>query len=248
MAPPQDPEFVLQENPAAVRWLDSLQTTATNKLSNYRYNPNFLSDYQGYMLGMSPAEIDRIFAYRTAGNWIESEAEFWAVSKIAVSKRKEIASRLRFKRNNKFSSAPAKRDLPDGKPVLKNINEVSATELAKIRGIGPVLSERIVKFRKRLGGFLVNEQLYDVYGLDREVADRILRHYVVKQEPKISVININQASAEEIASLVYLSRQVAFRIVRHREQHGPFEKLEELTKIEDFPSDKIDRISLYLSL
>ncbi|MBT8321616.1 MAG: helix-hairpin-helix domain-containing protein [Eudoraea sp.] len=45
-----------------------------------------------------------------------------------------------------------------------------------------------------------------------------------------------------------MSWEVAERIVMFREQHGPFETFGELTKIEDFPSDKIKRISLYLSL
>ncbi|NNK30322.1 MAG: helix-hairpin-helix domain-containing protein, partial [Flavobacteriaceae bacterium] len=66
--PPKAPAFTLNENPSAIRWVDSLKTAADKDLPFYKYNPNYLSDYQGYLLGMSPEEIDRIFAYRAQGN------------------------------------------------------------------------------------------------------------------------------------------------------------------------------------
>jgi len=139
------------------------------------------------------------------------------------------------------------------KPQMDNlprqdINAAAASDLRQIKGIGPVLSERIVKFRNRLGGFQVNQQLYDVYGLDRSVADRVLQHYAVLQRPDLKPININTATASELAELVYLNWEIARQIIGYRERNGPFKSIEELTKIEDFPSDKIDRINLYLSL
>lgn len=237
----------MQEDAAALRWRDSLVSRQAKELPVYRYDPNFLSDYQGYMLGMFPEEIDRIFAYRAQGNRIQSEEEFWTVTEIAGERRNTIAPRLRFRAHRKAGFKSAEKQKPE-LPVRRDINKATADELMKVRGIGPVLSERIVKFRDRLGGFLVREQLYDVYGLDPEVVERMFMRYTVVEKPEIAPININTASADEIASLVYLSKAVAYRIIRHREQYGPLETLEELTKIEDFPADKIDRISLYLSL
>jgi len=247
-APPRDPEFVLQENPSAIQWMDSMQTVLTRDLPVYRYNPNFLSDYQGYMLGMTPRQIDRIFAYRAQGNWIHTQAEFWNVSKVPHARRSGIASRLRFKEGNRNRFAIVKRHTTGEDPEVRDINKANASELREIHGIGPVLSERIIKFRDRLGGFQVKEQLYDVYGLDKLVAERVFKYFIILEKPQVHTININKASVKEIASLVYLNRKVAERIVMFREQQGPFESLAELTKIEDFPSNKIDRISLYLSL
>src|SRR5690606_33714388 len=62
----------------------------------------------------------------------------------------------------------------DGSPPLegpgdvKDLNTATAEELKSVNGIGDKLSARIVKFRDRLGGFLVDSQLYDVYGLGPE--------------------------------------------------------------------------------
>ncbi|MEO1487550.1 MAG: helix-hairpin-helix domain-containing protein, partial [Bacteroidota bacterium] len=130
---------------------------------------------------------------------------------------------------------------------VKDLNSVTAAELKKIYGIGEKLSTRIVKFRDRLGGFLVNEQLYDVYGLDSITVEKTLERFQVMQVPKIEKINVHTASAEELTSLVYIRRDVAENIVIFRETNG-IESLEDLKAVEGFPTDKIIRIGLYLSL
>ena len=52
---------------------------------------------------------------------------------------------------------------------MSDLNTASAEDLQRVRGIGPTLSERIVKFRTRLGGFSENDQLKEVYGLTEEI-------------------------------------------------------------------------------
>jgi DNA uptake protein ComE-like DNA-binding protein len=110
------------------------------------------------------------------------------------------------------------------------------------------LSARILKFRDALGGFLSDDQLYDVYGLDPEVVDRILKEFTVVSPPEIQPVSLHEASADELAQLVYISNNLAQRIVRYRDSVGEFKSLDDLTKIEDFPSDRFNRIKLYLTL
>ena len=131
---------------------------------------------------------------------------------------------------------------------VKDLNEATAEELMTIYGIGEKLSARIVKFRDRLGGFLVDEQLYDVYGLEPDVVERTFGRFKVLNPPKIEKININEASVSQISKLVYLQRSVAQSIVDYRNLNGGITSFDELSKIENFPIEKIDRIALYLSL
>ncbi len=129
----------------------------------------------------------------------------------------------------------------------ENLNEATANDLRKVPGIGEVLSARIIKFRNGLGGFLTNEQLYDVYGLDSSVAERTLKKFQVIQAPKVEKININTASVEELANLVYIPYHVAENIVSYREENGMFSSLNELFNVSEFPINKIERLELYLS-
>ena len=50
-----------------------------------------------------------------------------------------------------------------------DLNRCTASDLLRLPGIGPVLSERIIRYRGLLGGFVDTEQLYEVYGLDSSV-------------------------------------------------------------------------------
>ena len=241
-------EVFVKNTDAVQHWLDSLKIEASAQNHHtYIYGANSLSDYQGYMLGMSPEEIDRLIRYRVEGYRLKNLEEFQRISGISDSMLALISPRLRFdsraKQKKSLPLIPKSNTLPRA-----DINKATAAELMRIKGIGPVLSERIIKFRYRLQGFQINEQLYDVYGLDQDVADRVLGQFRVLEKPAIKPININEATIEELADLVYLSWATAREITRYRERHGPFENLEELTKIEDFPSDKIERIKLYLSL
>lgn len=54
------------------------------------------------------------------------------------------------------------------------LNSADTTELKKLRGIGSKLSQRIVKYRTKLGRFSSKEQLKAVYGLSEETYEAIL--------------------------------------------------------------------------
>jgi len=243
--------------------IDALKERSLVKdsLHLYPFNPNFITDYKGYTLGLSLAEIDRIHAYRAKNEYVNSSEDFQKVTQISDSLLKIISPYFKFpewtqksaqsKVGSKRSKATPKNLIPSQKleddVQIKDINAATAEELRVINGIGAVLSERIVKFRNRLGGFLIEEQLYDVYGLAPEVVKKVLLKYKVFNKPVVQKININSASVKEISSLVYIEYSMATEVVSYREENGPFSSLNELKNIEGFPTDKIDRIALYLS-
>lgn len=54
-----------------------------------------------------------------------------------------------------------------------DINQVSATDLEHLPGIGPVLATRIIKFRQKNDGFMRVEQLQDVEGIGDKTYKRL---------------------------------------------------------------------------
>jgi competence ComEA-like helix-hairpin-helix protein len=128
------------------------------------------------------------------------------------------------------------------------LNLATAEELKTINGIGEKLSARIIKFRDRLGGFLIDEQLYDVYGLEQEVVKKTLRKFRVVQPPSVQKININKATARELSRLIYINGDLAEKIITFRELNGAYGSLDELLNVASFPVERIDRIKLYLTL
>lgn len=222
----------------------------------YPFNPNFINDYKGYALGMSVDEIDRLHAYRAQGKYVNTTFHFQQVTEVSDSLLNKISPFFKFPEwtKEKVTSSPLAKmneDVVSNSNMaipLRDLNTVSTEELKMVRGIGDKLSARIIKFRDRLGGFLEEGQLYHVYGLEKEVVDRVLAKFALLSKPQITKINVNSASSDELAQLIYIPYTLSKAIVAYRERKGVITSFEELTEIQDFPADKIDIIKLYLSL
>mgnify|MGYP001056120379 CR=1 FL=1 len=240
--------------------IDALKQNSKQKdsIRFYPFNPNFISDYKGYTLGMSMEEIDRLHAFRAQQKFVNNSEEFQKITHVSDSLLKEISPYFKFPEwaknkavsQKKIPSATFQRvlDVQRGDFQIKDLNGATAEDLKAISGIGEKLALRIIKFRNRLGGFLVDDQLYDVYGLEPDVVKRTIKRFKVLNRPQMEKINVNSASAEEVSKLIYIKYNIATKIVEYREVNGSFSSLDELTKIEDFPIDKIHRIKLYLTL
>lgn len=215
----------------------------------YPFNPNYITDYKGYSLGMSPAELDRLFSFREQGKFVNSAKEFQTVTEVSDSLLNQISPYFKFPewagKNQKVKKTTSQ---PANETKIKDLNTATVEELRQVYGIGATLSERIIKFRDRLGGFLVNEQLYDVYGLEPNVVDKALLKFQVVEIPVVAKINVNTANAKELSRLVYINSSLAFNIVEYRDKNGLFASLQELSQVDGFPIEKLDRIALYLSL
>ena len=55
------------------------------KPKRYPFNPNFITDFKAYTLGISPEEFDRLKHFRSKDQWINSVADFQRVTKVSDS-------------------------------------------------------------------------------------------------------------------------------------------------------------------
>ncbi|RNL85664.1 helix-hairpin-helix domain-containing protein [Sinomicrobium pectinilyticum] len=230
--------------------IDSFRHRERKHDTIYPFNPNYLSDHKAYMLGMNVAEIDRLYAYRQTGGFVRSASEFAEVTGIPDSLLRKIAPYFRFpdfakkqrsKRPDRSGRAAAQ------SRAIQDLNRATARDLRSVSGVGEKLSGRIVKYRDLLGGFFLDEQLYEVYGLDSVTVQRIMEQFRVVESPAVEKLDINSASRKDLASLVYLSWEEAGKIIVYRSAVDKIKSIDELRKIEDFPDEKIDRIKLYLT-
>ena len=128
---------------------------------------------------------------------------------------------------------------------VKDLNTSSTRNLTQVRGIGEVLSKRIVKYRRRLQGFDDLDQLYEVYGLDSLVVEKEKRQFKLITKPERVKIPIAEVSMEALLRIPYLSKSEAKKIIglRTRNQNLSFENLRSEP---GFDSLKIERLALYL--
>ena len=128
---------------------------------------------------------------------------------------------------------------------VKDLNTSTAADLTQVRGIGAVLSERIVKYWTRLQGFDELNQLYEVYGLDSLVVKKIKRQFKIKTKPERVKIPIAEVTMEALLRIPYLSKSEVKKIIGLRTRNRNL-SLENLRSEPGFDSLKIERLALYL--
>jgi competence ComEA-like helix-hairpin-helix protein len=57
-----------------------------------------------------------------------------------------------------------------------------------------------------------------------------------------STMNINTATVKELTQLPGIAKNLAYRIVNHRNRHGYFTHWEELLEVKEFPADALEQI------
>ncbi|MFV8349060.1 ComEA family DNA-binding protein [Flavobacterium sp. GT2P42] len=255
-----DFSFETKEYPDKQKWLslqskvDSMKIEDSRKLPKiYLFNPNFITDYKGYKLGMSVEEIDRLLVFRKNNKYVNSAKEFQNVTKISDSLLNMISPYFKFPDwvNNKkefkeFKKRPYEAFAKKEKIVLIDINLATKEDLIKIYGIGESISLRILKQKESLGGFVSMDQMKDIWGLSPEVVENLITHFKVSEVPRFKKIEINNASLKELSQFHYFRYTLAKEIVTYRSMYGNIKDIEDLTKIKGFPVDKAKIIGLYL--
>jgi len=61
-------------------------------------------------------------------------------------------------------------------------------------------------------------------------------------------INVNTASPKELTQLPGIAKNMAYRIVNHRDRDGFFTHWEELTEVKEFPVDALEEIKARATL
>ena len=228
--------------------IKQIQQEARPKI--FPFNPNFISDFKGYKLGMSVAEIDRLLAYRKTNKYVNSVSEFQQVTKVSDSLLRTIAPYFKFPdwvtRKKEFQLYSKIPFYKKEKIIVLDINEAKTEDLINVFGIGESLSARILKEKEKFGGFVSMEQMNDIWGLSSEVIENLNKYFNVSGLTKVRKISINDASVKELSQFPYFRYALAKSIVTYRSMNGDIKNAKDLLKINGFPVEKVNIIALYL--
>ena len=239
--------------------IDSLKAIEieNRKPKIYPFNPNYITDYKGEQLGMSLMEIDRLLAFRKTNKFVNSKNEFQKVTKVSDSLLDKISTYFKFpdwvvkrsEQNAKSSITSTKVKNSYLKKTISttDINKATAEDLRTISGIGPAFSERIIKYRSKLQGFSFESQLNEVWGLDKEVVEKVVSIFKIIEKPTIKKVNVNTVTFKELLINPYIDYELCKKIFNYRDEVAELQDISELKNIDDFPLKLYDRIVLYLS-
>lgn len=216
-------------------------------ISFFEFDPNTATEEDLKALGFSAGLTKRLLNYRNKGGKFRIKSDLKklygmdSVFYLNLTPFIKLPEKITYPENE--VSTTRKNEI-----ILFDLNSADTTLLQSIYGIGPILSKRIVKYRESLGGFVSKDQLNEIYGLDSVVVNRIIKRSFLLDEFEPRKFNINTAEENELATHPYLSRKMAKAIVTYRFQHGKFQTVDDLQKIQVLEKKVFDRIYPYLTV
>lgn len=235
-----------QINTTTQKTIDSLKTIALKKYELQPYNPNFITDYKGFKLGMTTAQIDKLLAFRASGKYVNSANEFQQVTGVSNELLNKMEPYFKFPEWTQKKVATSKEFQPVSVSKI-DLNQANYEQLVALKGIGAYYANLLIAERDKLNGFVHINQLNYIKGLRLETVALLKQQTFVKATKSISKINVNTASKEELATIPYMTTYLAREIVVLRSKQNEPLKLEDLEKINNFPLDKLQIIRLYLA-
>lgn len=238
--------------------IDSLKQINSNKKYEIKpFNPNFITDYKGSVLGMSVEEIDRLHKFRETDKYVNSKSEFQQVTKVSNELLNKISPHFKFpdwvtnKNNSNYKNYsgnnPNYKKYSEKKAIVaKDINSATKEEIMEVYGVGEKISEIILQEKNKFGAFASIEQLQYVWGVSPEAYQDIQKRFFIGQNPLFSKIDINNSSIKELSKFPYFDYNLARQIVIYRSANDYIKNIEDLTKIKGMPVEKIKLIALYL--
>lgn len=105
-------------------------------------------------------------------------------------------------------------------PLKIELNTADSIDLLSLYGIGPYYAQKILEYRKRLGGFAIPEQLLEIKGFDKERLEGFLDK-VFADSTLILKTDLKTATEAQLANHQYIGKYLARCIILYREVSHP---------------------------
>ncbi len=133
------------------------------------------------------------------------------------------------------------------KPLHIGINTADSITLLQVKGIGPYYAGAIVKYRKRLGGYVDITQLMELYKMDKKryalwCTSLYLDSLSVKQ------LSVNTATFKELLKHPYIDYNTTKYIINKRQKLGRFAALYQLKDDQMMPDSLYRKLLPYICL
>lgn len=247
-----DKKWLLQQD--GVDSIKEVNQENTHKI--YPFNPNFISDYKGYKLGMTIEQIDKLHNFRKLNKYVNSNAEFQKLTGVSNEWMEKYAQYFKFpdwvinksaqKFQSNFENKYPKLEKKDAKVIIQDINTASQAELEKVYMIGEKLALKIIAEREKFGSFVSMDQISFVWGISQDAITDLNKKFEIKNTDNLKKFKINELSIKELQQFPYFNYYIAKNIVTYRSMNGEIKNIDDLTNIKQFPVEKLKIIALYL--
>ena len=231
------------------------------------FDPNTVDSLTLIGFGLRPWKVKNFLHYREAGKvfrsaedlgdtygWTEEDVERVA-SYVRVGKKYGKSGRNEKhekygKNENHWNDGKRweKKEKPE-RPSNKfqtltkvDVNTADTAMLRRIPGVGAKISDAIVRYRKRLGGFHSVEQLREISIVSPELLD-----WMEVSSSNIQKINMNKASFQALNSHPYISYEQTKALLQYIRLYGDVKDEETLMATGIFTKEEVEKLRPYIT-
>jgi competence protein ComEA len=217
----------------------------------FYFDPNTIPPGDWKRLGVRDKTITTVQNYLSKGGRFKKPEDIEKIWGLSPKDQQRLMPYVSIK-NATREPAHFERDKYPKPNLLKtnqlvDVNLADTTAYISLPGIGSKLSQRIITFRDKLGGFYSVDQVGETYLLPDSTFQKIKSRLFIS-DTAVKQININLASVDEMKAHPYLRYTLAHAIFQYRQQHGNFNSVEGIRKIMLVTDDVFNRVAPYLSV
>ena len=225
----------------------------------FYFDPNRATDDEWKKLGLNDRQIQNIRNYQAKGGQFKRKEDLQKLYTIPAAQYQLLEPYIRMGGNEQAAKPAAstvseKREtivrtatkLPERELIRIDLNTADSSLLTQLRGIGPVLASRTVRYRNRIGGFADVAQLGEVYGVSPELLEQ-LEPQLTADRSLIRKITVRTATLRELTNHPYLTEQQARGILNYRKLQTRIDNIDELVRNHILKPEEAEKIEPYLS-
>jgi DNA uptake protein ComE-like DNA-binding protein len=222
----------------------------TRKIEQFPFDPNTADSVQLWRLGLQSWQIRNIYKYRAQGGVYRRKEDFARLYGLTIKDYRRLEPYIRISSDYQPAALLVKEEVRDTLryPVkIKEdervvLNTADTTQLKRVPGIGGYYAGEIVRYGRRLGGYVSVDQLDEI---DDFPVDS--KKYFVISHPEPVQLEINRLTLQQLKRHPYLNFYQAKAILEYRRLHGPLKSLDDLRLSKDFSAEDIARLKPYVS-
>ncbi|MFY0644538.1 MAG: helix-hairpin-helix domain-containing protein [Bacteroidia bacterium] len=222
--------------------LDSL-LNASHEVNYRMFNPNEDSLDSLLAKGLPSNIAYNIVNYRTKVGPFENPEDLIKLYSIDSSLWQKLQLFIELPESKVSFSVQNERQMQP-----RDLNQCTAADLETIRGIGPVLSKRIISYRNILGGYYSIYQLKEVYGIEEELFLKVKPYITIHDSVRVSRINLNKVEFKTLLKHPYWNYQQVKSLINYRRRNSKIENVEELIKVDIMSKSEFERVLPYIEL
>ena len=218
------------DKPISSSVINAAETVVINPILFY-FDPNIISEKGWLQLGLKQKTIKTILNYRNKGGKFRVATDLKKIWGLLPEDAERLIPYVQIKQVQVKTKVIENKSVQPKKMI--DINEASVAEWESLPGIGPVLANRIIHYRDKLGRFSSVDQLKKTYGITDSVFNLMLPSLSIKEtiiKAETGLVDINNADEFTLIK-AGISASIAKSIVLYRKQYGKYQQMSDLKKI-----------------